>query len=144
MTKPLIKQLLASESANRLLTRVRQLQSLSNTLHDCLPADLVQHTQVVRWENGRLTVQTDSAAWATRLRYLTPQLLRCLRQSPTFAEARHIELRVAPLAASTAPAVQRAYLSPHSASIIDANADSIADPLLRAALKRLARHGEEH
>lgn len=144
MAKPRpVRQLLATGTAPELIAHARQLQSLSSALRRCLPADAAAHVQVVRWGDGQLTVQVDSTAWATRLRYLSPQLLRQLQQLPEFTAAHRITLNIAPRAVPAAAIAQPCHLSPASARIIDANAETIVDPQLRAALKRLARHGQK-
>ncbi len=144
MAKPRpIKQLLATGTVPDLIAHARQLQSLSTALRRCLPADAASHVQVVHWSDGQLTVQVDSTAWATRLRYLSPQLLRQLQQLPEFTAAHRIALNIAPAATPAVTIAQPFHLSPAGARIIDANAETIADPQLRAALKRLARHGQK-
>ena len=144
MAKPRpINQLLTTGTVPDLIAHARQLQSLSTALRRCLPADAAPHVQVVRWSDGQVTVQADSTAWATRLRYLSPQLLRQLQQLPEFTAAHRIAVNIAPIATPAAAIPQPFYLSPASARIIDANAETIADPQLRAALKRLARRGKQ-
>lgn len=138
-----ITQLLQTGSVSELLAHARRLHALSALLHRCLTPELAPHARLLRWEEGQLTVQTDSAAWATRLRYLAPQLLRCLQQLPPFAEARRIEIHIAPVgtpAATKKP--QPAHLSPDSAYLIEVYAATVTDPHLRAALQRLARRGK--
>ena len=91
MAKPRpINQLLATGTVPDLIAHARQLQSLSTALRRCLPADAAPHVQVVRWSDGQVTVQADSTAWATRLRYLSPQLLRQLQQLPEFTASHRI------------------------------------------------------
>ena len=43
-------------------------------------AEVAQHCTPVSFADGKLTVQTDSTAWATQLRLLAPQLLRRLNE----------------------------------------------------------------
>jgi len=91
-----------------------------------------------------MLVHIDSTAWATRLRYQSPQLLRCLHRHPSLAQLRRIEIRVTPLAQPVSSSPQPATLSAANAAIIDSTADSLSDPNLRTALKRLARRGRSN
>lgn len=43
-------------------------------------AELAQHCTPVSFADGKLTVQTDSTAWATQLRLLAPQLVKRLNE----------------------------------------------------------------
>ena len=43
-------------------------------------ADVAAHCRPVKLENGELTVEAESTAWATQVRLLTPTLLRRLAE----------------------------------------------------------------
>ncbi len=142
MTRPRsLQQLLGLGESARLIERIQYLKSLNGQLHICLDPETSSHTQVADLNAERLLVHVDSSAWATRLRYQLPQLLRCLNQHPSLAQLRRIDIRVAPLAQPVPSPPQPATLSDANAAIIDSTADSLSDPSLRTALKRLARRG---
>jgi len=142
MSKPRpLQQLLGLGTSARLIEQTRQLQSIAKLLFGCLDAESIAHIHVADLSNGKLLLHADSTAWATRLRYLSPQLLRCLQHSPPLAGLHHIEIRVVPLSQPAPPVQQPSFMSASSAAIIDSNADSLSDSTLRAALKRLARRG---
>ena len=138
-----LKQLLDNDTVAALVAHVQRLQAINVLLPTCLPGELAAHVRTAGWREDRLVLQADSAAWVTRLRFLAPQLLRCLQQHPPLATVQHLELRVAPQKKTALPPPQYARLSATSAHIIDAGADTISDPALRAALKRLARRGKD-
>lgn len=123
------------------MERVQLLKSLTVQLRGCLDGELAAHVQVADLGADRLFLQADSAAWATRLRYLAPQLLHCLQQSAGLGPLRQIEIRVAPRAETVAAVRNAPTLSAVSAAIIAQNAATLPDPALRAAFQRLARHG---
>lgn len=140
MTKPRLLHLLLSVGTTaRLLEHARQLQSLDTQLAACLDPEAAAHTRVANLNNGRLVIHTDSAAWATRLRYLVPQLLRCLHKAPSLTHLQGIDIRVSPLAQPASPVTRPAILSADNAALLDSTADTLSDPGLRSALKRLAR-----
>ena len=105
------------------------------------PAAVADHVQPVSCTDGRLTLQTDSAAWASRVRHSQQTLLAGLRAEPGFQHLRELRIRVRP-PQSDAPAAARATsptrLSAQGARCVAAAADGIDDPQLRAALKRLS------
>jgi hypothetical protein len=105
------------------------------------PVALADHVQPVSCADGCLTLQTDSAAWASRVRHSQQTLLAQLRAEPGFQNLRELRIRVRPLQADT-PASPRAdkptRLSAQGARCVASAADSIEDPQLRAALKRLS------
>lgn len=125
----------------RLLEQVHRLQSLNALLRACLDTEAAPHIQVADLSADRLVVHADSAAWATRLRYLAPQLLRCLHKTPQLTNVRHLDIRVIPHGQPTTSVAHPAVLSADSASILESAAAGISDPPLRTALKRLARRG---
>jgi hypothetical protein len=140
MTRPRsLQQLLGLGESARLIERIQYLKSLNGQLHICLDPETSSHAQVADLNAERLLVHVDSSAWATRLRYQLPQLLRCLHRHPSLAQLRRIEVRVAPQAQPVSPPPQAASLSAANAAIIDSTADGLSDPALRSALKRLAR-----
>ncbi|MEW5992881.1 MAG: DUF721 domain-containing protein [Candidatus Zixiibacteriota bacterium] len=124
-----------------LLERVQYLQTLTTQLRSCLDSESASHVQVADLNGERLVIQVDSAAWATRLRYLGPQLLRCLRNGTELPPLQRLDVRVAPQAQPTTHGIPPATLSADNASLLDTAADDIRHPALRAALKRLARRG---
>lgn len=105
------------------------------------PAGLADHVQPVSCTDGRLTLQTDSAAWASRVRHSQQTLLAQLRAEPGFQHLRELRIRVRPPQADK-PAPARASkptrLSAQGARCVASAADGIADPQLRAALRRLS------
>lgn len=145
MTRPRsLQHLLGHGDSARLIERVRYLRSVNGHLRACLDTETSNHVQVADVNSERMLVHIDSTAWATRLRYQSPQLLRCLHRHPSLAQLRRIEIRVTPLAQPVSSSPQPATLSAVNAAIIDSTADSLSDPNLRTALKRLARRGRSN
>lgn len=103
------------------------------------PAALADHVQPVSCTDGRLTLQTDSAAWASRVRHSQQTLLAQLRSEPGFQNLRELRIRVRPPQADApARANKPTRLSVLGARCVASAADGIDDPQLRAALKRLS------
>ncbi len=90
-----------------------------------------------------MTILVQNAAWATRLRFLLPDLLPELNQLADFGGVRDIQIRVAPnltgaVGTMEVPGPRR---PPDSASL-KRLADDLEYDELKAAILRLARHGE--
>ncbi len=109
-----------------------------------LPTEVAPHVDVASQQDGLLSLHADSAAWATRLRFLVPTLLPRLRPLADFAGVKDIRIRVAPNltqgdATMEAPAVNQPP-SPPDARSLQALADSLEYDQLKAAILRLAQH----
>lgn len=66
-------------------------------LHSLLPDELAPHCHTVNIISNTIVIETDSAVWATRLRYLAPELIKILQQNSPFAHLTEIQCRVRPL-----------------------------------------------
>ena len=75
-----------------------------------------------------------------RLRYQQKRLLKQLQALEEFATLTKILFKVQPPTAERRAAGRTISLSDSAAENIQATADSISDPKLRAALERLAKH----
>lgn len=142
MAKPrTINQLLHSGPILReLRNNLSAQEKLLILTHSLLPAPLDQHCLSAQQHCGTLIIHTDSSAWASRLRYFSRDLRAKLRDKGVLVQK--IEVRVL---ISNQPKKRSTrhvhHLSRDNAKLIEATADSIQDAKLRAALKRLSRHG---
>lgn len=103
-----------------------------------LPTEVVPHCLSAQIEGARLTLHSDSPAWATRLRYFSNQLRSLLE--PTHPALREIRIKVLLTRAAGRPPPQRKpYKSALAAEIIAASAGDAASAALREALLRLSR-----
>ena len=118
-----------------------RLARINRLLRAYLPPHLRDHARVTAIGPERWTVQTESAAWATRLRYVLPELRQQLGAELGQAVP-PLRLRIEPLAddhADTRP--RRLTLTRHNAHVLEGAAETVDDQKLGAALRRLARHG---
>ena len=82
-------------SYSQLVEHARELALLTVVLHKHLPDSFAKHCQLANYRSNTLVIQSESAAWAAKLRYLTPQLRQELSQHPTFSGLTEIRVRVA-------------------------------------------------
>lgn len=129
-------QRLLDGSLQELTERARMLGRLTAEVRRLAP-EIGRHCRVANLRAGMLVIQVDSPAWATRLRYQGPALVRQLRRRG-HSEIQEVRIQVAPEAGPQAPAPRRPRLSPASGELLQQTADAVEGDALRAALRRLA------
>jgi hypothetical protein len=124
----------------RLMVQASRLNRLSQIFHAYLPAHLRDHATLIQLDAEGWEVQTDSASWATRLRYALPTIRQALGQQVgiTLPKPR---IRVVPAAMPDKPRRPPLKLTRRSAELLETTARDLTDPELSAALRRLAAHG---
>lgn len=80
--------------------------------------ELAARFQVANVRQDRLILVTPTAAWATRLRMLAPQMLRLL-ETRGLGNLKHIDLRVAPIHRDAPQRKSRRQLSPAAQQALD-------------------------
>lgn len=130
----------AGPEQHRLLHKAQRLQLMQKQLSRLLPDELAPHVQVSNLHETRLVLCADSNAWATRLRYLSADLLSQLRKAGWSCQ--RIDVKVAAnYAPPPAHKVQR-NISPAARRLLRQTAQHLDDPDLAASLEKLAEHGD--
>jgi hypothetical protein len=132
-----------------LIQRGQALQQLDQRLKVYLPETLREHCCVANVTGECLILLTDSAAWATQLRYWHDTLLNHSQQMSGQTITR-LEIRVRPShfqnkptnPTDFSPAPHR-VLSAETRALLRSVADSMADTSLRSALHRLATASDQ-
>lgn len=124
-----------------IIQRGRQLYGLNLLIQKLLGPELAAHCQVTNIRDKTLILATDSAAWATRIRYQATQILQKIRRDERLSGIDSIQVKVIPaiVPADTSHPTRRAYLSRTAAECLSQCADGIGDPQLSAALKHLSK-----
>ena len=136
-------RILADRSATveRLFRNVEFLQSINNLIGAAVSPKLAAHCWAAGLRDRQLIVVVDSPAWATRLHFEQNQLIQLLRQQPELQSLTGLQIKVRPKETTQPNPVRRvAPLSAQSTADINACADTINDPALAKALRRLAEH----
>jgi hypothetical protein len=123
-----------------LLSQALRLGQLKKLLDTQLQPAAREHCHVASWREGCLLLVVTDGHWATRLRYQQRRLQQGLQDMPEFNGLTRILFKVQPTAGPrrlTGPALD---LSDLAADNLQATAEGISDPGLRAALERLAKH----
>lgn len=133
-----------SAAVERLFRTVEFLQSINRLIATSVSSKLAPHCAAAGIRDRQLVVFVDSPAWATRLHFEQNQLLQHLRQQPELNLLTGLQIKVRPKEPMPAKPIRRAQsLSQESTADIKACADSIGDPALSRALRRLAEHGSK-
>jgi hypothetical protein len=101
-----------------------------------------EHCHVASWREGSLLLIVTDGHWATRLRYQQKRLQRQLQLFDEFASLTRILFKVQPPTVQQGATGHTIRLSTDAGETIQATADGITDPNLRAALERLAAHAK--
>ncbi|HET7313166.1 DUF721 domain-containing protein [Salinisphaera sp.] len=124
-----------------ILGRARFLARIRAALLEILPAAAAPQLQVAAYEDYQLRLHVASAAWATRLRYMEPQLTRALAQRMRL-QVDGVRIKVRPVALGPFQAERRArYISAATRCHLEQTAGYIEDRALAEALRRLAAAG---
>ncbi len=127
------------------MQRARQLQLIAQRVRKLLPEPLASQCQPGNVSNDTLFLYVGSPVWATRLRYLAPELTRELQRQPETRRIRRIHIVVQPDALihrreSTATPRR---LSRRNAELLRHAAEAAPTTRLSAALLRLAQRGQD-
>ena len=123
-----------------LMKRANQALNVEQFVLQHLDADARAHCQLVTVRRHTLVLQTETAAWATRIRFQQAEVVKQLKQTPAFSEITRIEVKIRPQAKRQKEPQRAKPLSSDSAHFLTETADSFGDDPLAEALKRLAKH----
>lgn len=140
---PDIGTLLTGKSGNihALYRHAQKLIDIQNTLKNMLPSPVNEHVSVANHVNNTLTIYTDSAAWAARLRFTIPDMLNSLNQNDKYTSVKTIRIKVQPHETpQPTMSYQKLSISTDTAILLKHVADTINDPELRESLLKLSRH----
>ncbi len=120
--------------------RLAEYAGLLERVQESLASPINQQVKAAVMQNGRLTLFTESPAWASRLRYMAPQLQRTLASKGIPTD--RIEVRISPgsTAARQKPGRKAEAMSEHSSESLRLTAEALTDSDLKQALLRLSRH----
>lgn len=124
----------------KLLAQTEHLQNINRVFHAYLPGHLRTHAMITKMSAKSWIIQTDSSAWATRLRYVLPNLQQQLRD--------HLKQEVPPLTVHirpgntvhTANEMHRPEITAETARLLKGTAQDLGNSRLGEALLRLSRH----
>ena len=126
-----------------IVSHANTLSGLQRWLESQLPDPMQEQCQVVNFRDDTLILAASSPVWATRLRYLLPQLNALISQK-TSGKLLKIKIKVRP--SSELPGIAsrpEATISAATGQLLDQMATAIDHPGLSAALTRIAAHSRK-
>lgn len=122
--------------------RIAHIQTIQQKLKSILPPPLCDHFVVANISRATLVLHTDSPAWAAKLRFSTPEILRCVQKPGTTQSdsPKSLRIKVVPVSPKADLPREKIRLSATNRLLIKQTANSISDPALRAALLRLSQN----
>jgi len=148
----------------KFINQAKKLEKYTALLRKILPAECLNHVKVANIRDQNLMLIADSPVWTTRLRQLSPQILRSLHDNPVndelssdnFSIIHHVQIstRYQPsghqstdlygnsgIENSTQKKPRHTLqISSKTAELLSQSANSINDPQLKKALLRVASH----
>lgn len=139
-----IQQFISSHTTLATLgKRLSTQRVLLEQVRALLPAPLSGQLQAAVLETRTLSLFVDSPVWASRLRYLAPELIRHLKRQDLIVD--QVRTRIIPgqLKRRAASGGNRLQLSARSAEQLRQAAATLTDEPLREAMLRLSSHGRK-
>lgn len=133
----------SSTSLQRLVARAQATDQLQNLLNQFLQPAVREHCHLASLHAGTLTLIVTDGHWATRLRYQQKRLLKQLQGLAEFSEVSRIQFKVRPPMQPAKPQARTIELSQQAGQSIQDSAEATSDPVLRAALQRLAKQANK-
>ena len=75
-----IKQCFQTSSLKLIMQKAQQILAVKRLLNHILPQEIIPYYRIMNLSQETLILQLENAAWATRVRYLIPHLLKQFSQ----------------------------------------------------------------
>lgn len=139
------------------LQQTQKLAQFTKILRAVLPVECLNHVKVANIRNQTLMLVTDSPVWTTRLRQLSPQILKFIQENGATLNPgsektdviHHLRISTRYQTGTRKVGSQqkkhrkKLQVSPKTAELLSQSADSLGDNQLKEALSRLAIHAAE-
>jgi hypothetical protein len=142
--QPLNNYLQNSVEFATIRAKLQQNRGLLEEIQQLLPAPLNEHCVGIAAKQDHLILYSDSSAWASRLRYITRDLLAKLSKNNISFNKITVKITIDNRKKATKRSGRRSRLiSATNSEQLQKIANSTPDPELRAALMRLSSHSQE-
>ena len=138
--KPLHKLLESRSALAQLGKKLAEQNSLLVRIQALLEPALASNCTGAILHGSVLSLLVESPVWASRLRYLAPQLQRQLRHQGYALQRINVKIALPDHTPSRHKTQRAMPLSRENARLLQATAEGMSDDRLKAALLRLSRH----
>lgn len=128
--------LVSSGRLSQICNHIKKINGLQIKLAEHLDNPLDKHVTVADYRQKTLVLHTDSAAWAAKLRYSTPDIIAAFKGD--LPGIRTVRIKVVPTDTPVRTSRHTAKISADTASGIREVADQIEDTALRSTLHSIA------
>ena len=129
-----------SKILSALCARTAQISTLQRKLRMEIVSPLSKHLIVANFTKKTLTIHADSPAWAARLRFQIPDILRIARETCNLTELHSIRVKVVITENDVKTPKRKISLSDKSIQLIRKTAELTSDSTLRSSLFRLSKN----
>ena len=133
-----VQSLLNHCQLEKILFQAKRLQQLQALLAQLQP-ELSQHCQVANFKDGELILAVSSAAWAMRVRFLAPELLKSLKKNLPGLTKIQTQITMPLTEKKAEPYWPKLALSDNTREMLAGLADTISDEKLKKNLLQLAK-----
>ena len=81
-------------SLGKLLAKCQATDDLAQLFAAIVDSSLAKHCKLANYRNGELTLVVTNAAWATRVHYAIPELMKILCVQPEFKDLKKINYNI--------------------------------------------------
>lgn len=106
-----------NKDLQKLVIKSKQLKQLNDLFKSSLDLNLAKHSDLAKIEKDQLTVVADNAAWATKLRFTIPDILKNLRIQPEFKMIKTIRILIATAQSAPPANLVKTKRSPKNAQL---------------------------
>ncbi len=136
---------------NSLYTHAKSICALNEKLHNYLDPALSSHCSVANYSAQTLTINSDTSAWASKLRNHIPDILHYAQHECALSKLASIRIKVCPShnnANTTQSDIpndgsRKAFISKKSAEFIKNVAMSIQNPALQESFLKISKNVQQ-
>lgn len=125
----------------KLITKTKQLEQLNRIFQNLIDSSLAKHCQVAKFSKKQLVLIVDNAAFATRLRFAIPDILKNLRIQPEFHELKKINYSIAVVSETPAKKRPKKLLSNENQKLLQEMRNSLRKQTRSEGAKCFTRTG---
>jgi len=119
-----------------LVERVKYLNQLNQIFSQQFPS-FASHCQIANLRDGKLIIEVNNNAWATRIHYQSMEIINQLKKFPQFSNIQQLNYFVKKSTASQTQNRKPLTISIENKSLVREIADCINQPALKKALLRI-------
>ena len=123
-----------------LYTHSLEILKLQSALRSKLDPSLKDHVYITKVNPDNILIYTDSPVWASKLRFLTTEILNIVKNVPSYKKIETVRIKVSPSLGPISNNTNQISISPLTAKHLEQVAENINDSNLQSSLLKLAQN----